>query len=135
MGIKDRVIVTEPHELAAVRELLTVADVAVVPRPQAHGFPIKLINYMAARRPCVLFASSAGKGLIHLESAYLAAEDTSESMAQAILALLRDEALRSRLAENGFRVVREHHDRKVTAQQVCESYLRTIQAAGRPLPK
>jgi 1,2-diacylglycerol 3-alpha-glucosyltransferase len=131
LDIAERVIITEPQELAGVRELLSVADVAVVPRPQASGSPIKLINYMAARKPCVLFASSASQGLVHLENSYFARDDDCKSMAEAILALLKDENLRQRLALNGFQYVTEHHDRKTTARQVCATYLRTLHGAGR----
>ena len=37
----------------------SMCDVAVDPASCAPGFPIKLLNYMAAQRPCVMFASSA----------------------------------------------------------------------------
>jgi glycosyltransferase involved in cell wall biosynthesis len=130
LDISERVIVTEPQTLSGVRELLSVADVTVVPRPQASGSPIKLINYMAARKPCVLFASSASQGLVHLENAYFAKNDDSQSMAEAILALLKDEALRNRIAENGYRYVLEHHDRKATARQVCATYMRALEREG-----
>jgi 1,2-diacylglycerol 3-alpha-glucosyltransferase len=135
LGIANQVVVTEPQTLEGVRELLTIADVAVVPRPHASGFPIKLINYMAASRPCVLFASSASKGLVHLENSYLVPQDTSEAMGSAILAVLRDDELRQRLAKNGFRFVLEHHDRRITARAVAGAYERTIKAAGHSLPR
>ena len=41
--------------------------------PQVPGFPIKLLNYMAAGRASVLFASSAGRDLVDREAALLVA--------------------------------------------------------------
>ncbi len=77
-GISDHMVITEPLELEDVRELLQVCDVAVVPRPAAPGFPIKLLNYMAARLPCVLFESSASE-IRHGEHAWLAAGISSST--------------------------------------------------------
>jgi glycosyltransferase involved in cell wall biosynthesis len=132
-GIGKQVVVTEPQSFDSVKRLLALADVAVVSRPHASGLPIKLINYMAAKRPCVLFASSTTQGLIHGENVYLAPEDTADSMAQAIVEVLRNSELRRRLAEGGFRFVQDHHDRRRTAAEVCHCYLRTIAAAGQRL--
>jgi glycosyltransferase involved in cell wall biosynthesis len=126
LGLGRTVVLTEPQTLDGVRALLPVADVAVVPRPQASGFPIKLLNYMAAQRPCVLFASSASKGLVHGENVFLATPDTGAGLGSAILEVLRDEPLRRRLAANGYDFVRRHHDRAVVARQVCLTYARTL---------
>jgi len=131
MGIADRVVLTRPQTLEGVRRLLPVCDVAVVPRPQVPGFPIKLINYMAAAKPCVLFASS-GDRLTHGENAVLAAPDTGAALGAAILEALRDDELRRRIAHNGNRFVRENHDRRLVAQQVCAACISTLEAAGRP---
>jgi glycosyltransferase involved in cell wall biosynthesis len=126
LGLDRHVVLTEPQSLDGVRELLRVADVAVVPRPRAPGFPIKLLNYMAARRPCVLFASSASAGLTHGDTVFLAAPDTGLALGEAILEVLRDEPLRRRLAENGYRFVHAHHDRSVIARKICAAYRQTI---------
>jgi 1,2-diacylglycerol 3-alpha-glucosyltransferase len=130
LGIAEHVVLTDPQPLAAVREILAAGDVAVVPRPQAPGFPIKLLNYMAARRPCVLFASSAS-GLSHRENALLVAPDTSQALGEAILEVLRDDELRQRLGHNAYQFVRDHHDRRLTTQRVCAAYYRTLGMAGR----
>jgi glycosyltransferase involved in cell wall biosynthesis len=135
LGLGDRVVLTEPQPLSAIPDVLAACDVAVVPRPQAPGFPIKLLNYMAAKRPCVLFASSASTGLVHRHNAYLVEPDTGEALGQGILTLLRDPALRQRLGAQGQHFVRERHDRRLIAQQVCATYYRVLADAGRlPLP-
>jgi glycosyltransferase involved in cell wall biosynthesis len=131
LGIAGQVVCTEPQSLSAVRDFLMAGDVAVVPRPQAPGFPIKLLNYLAARRPCVLFASSASHGLVDGENVRLVAPDTSAALGAALVEVLRDDELCRRLAHHGHQFVRAHHDRKVIAGQVCATYLRTLAAAGR----
>jgi glycosyltransferase involved in cell wall biosynthesis len=134
LGVTRRVVVTEPMALQDLPLFLRACDVAVVPRPQTPGFPMKMVNYMAARRPAVLYASSAFGGLVHGHNAYFASPDTGEALGQALVNVLRDAQLRRRLAATGHRFVREHHDRRVTARQVCETYFRTLAEAGR-LPR
>jgi glycosyltransferase involved in cell wall biosynthesis len=129
LGIAGRVVITEPQPLAAIPRFLAAGDVAVVPRPQSPGFPIKILNYMAARRPCVLFASSSG-GLTHRENAFLVQPDTSDALGHGILELLGDDDLRQHLAENAYRYVREQRNRALTAQQVCAVYRRTLESRG-----
>src|SRR5262249_2565242 len=136
LGIEQQVVLTDPQPLAQVRDCLAAGDIEVVPRPRAPGFPIKLLNYLAAKKPCVLFASSASTGLVHRENALLIAPDTSEALAEGLLELLRDAALRERLGQNGHQFVREHHDRRLIAQGVCAAYARTLAASGRrPTPQ
>src|SRR6185369_1604071 len=95
------------------------------PRPGAPGFPIKLLNYMAARKPCLLYASSASR-LTHRGNAFLVEPDTSEALAEAIVELLKDDRLRETLAEGGHQFVRAHHDRRLTAMRLVGTYLRTV---------
>jgi len=130
LGIRDNVVLTEPLELDDVREILPLCDVAVVPRPGAPGFPIKLLNYMAAARACVMFESSSS-GLTDGEQAMLVKPDTSEALGDTILTLLKDQQLRERIAANGYRFVRAHHDRSRSAEQVCKAYIRMLEAKGR----
>lgn len=126
MGIADRVILMHPANLNEGLRLLAMADVAVVPRPAAPGFPIKLLNYMAAELPCVMFASSAS-GIVDRRHALLAPQDTSESLAAALIKLLEDEPLRQRVALGGGALVRERHDRRIVAAELCQVYCRLLQ--------
>jgi glycosyltransferase involved in cell wall biosynthesis len=125
LGIADNVLLTDLQTLTTLPDFLQACDVAVVPRPGAPGFPIKLLNYMAARKPCVLFASSSS-GLHHGQNAFLVERDTSESLAEGIVELLKDESLRERLADGGHHFVRAHHDRRLTAARLVAAYRRAI---------
>jgi glycosyltransferase involved in cell wall biosynthesis len=124
-GITDHLFITEPQPLSAVPDYLAACDVAVVPRPQAPGFPTKLLNYMAASRACVLFASSASTGLVHGDNVYLAEPDDASALAEGVIAVLGDAALRERLAHNGHQFVRHHHGRLGTAEKLCQAYRHT----------
>ncbi len=127
-GIADHLFITPPQPLSAVPHYLAACDVAVVPRPQAPGFPTKLLNYMAASRACVLFASSASTGLVHGENVYLAESDDARALAEGMIAVLGDGTLRERLSRNGYQFVRQHHDRLGTAEKLCQAYRHTAAA-------
>ncbi|OAI40713.1 hypothetical protein AYO40_04470 [Planctomycetaceae bacterium SCGC AG-212-D15] len=129
LGIADRLIFTEPQALEQIPDFLAAADVAVVPRPQAPGFPIKLLNYMAAGKACVLYASSASTGIEHRRNALLASHDTGEALAAEILALLGDAALREKLGAQAYEFVSLHHDRKRIAENIAQCYRRAINPA------
>jgi glycosyltransferase involved in cell wall biosynthesis len=130
LGVHERVVFTAPQPLEAIPDFLAAADVAVVPRPNAPGFPIKLLNYMAASRPCVLFASSASSGIVHRQNALLVTPETAAALGAALVELLESSPLRARLGQNGRAFVQQHHDRRRTAQQLCAAYARLISSEG-----
>jgi glycosyltransferase involved in cell wall biosynthesis len=71
-----------------MRSLIHGAGCLVAPRRRIGGFPIKLLNYMEARRPIIAFAGAA-PGLKHGESAWLieetgSATETADRMADAM---------------------------------------------------
>jgi glycosyltransferase involved in cell wall biosynthesis len=130
LGIDGSLVMMSPQSLDQGLKLISICDVAVVPRPKAPGFPIKLLNYMAAKRPCVMYASSCSR-LSHGEHVWLAAEDTPESLGGAIVRVLKDDELRARISEGGYQFVRARHDRRVAAAQLCESYVRLLRPTRR----
>jgi 1,2-diacylglycerol 3-alpha-glucosyltransferase len=125
LGISGSVLLQAPSDMEKGLLLLSICDVAVVPRPCAPGFPIKLLNYMAAQRPCVMYASSVS-GLSHGEHVWLAAEDTAESLGAAITRVLRDSSLRTRIGVGGHFFVRNHHDRRAVAAHLAQAYCRLL---------
>lgn len=104
-GRGEPVLRARPGEAAIVvdgwsemRQLLAAADVFVTPRQVCWGFPIKVLNYMAAGRPIVAAAGSA-QGLRHMETAWVVDNGDAPAFARAILTLLQDHALASRLGQ------------------------------------
>jgi len=82
--------------------------VALCPRISPYGFPIKLLNYLAAGKPVVICRSSA-QGIEHLENGWVVEDDDRAGFAEAILALLEDETLCRRLSEGARRTIRERY--------------------------
>jgi glycosyltransferase involved in cell wall biosynthesis len=98
LGIANRVVIVHPLSLEELPAFLAAADVVVCPRPACPGFPVKVLNYMAARKPIVTARGSA-KGLRHLETAFVADDHDWQGLAAGIVTLLEDDVLAKRLAE------------------------------------
>lgn len=96
---------------AAVTRLLTFgAGVAVLPRRAPGGFPVKLLNYLEARRAVVARRGIAA-GLVHGESACLLPDDAGPAVwAEAIDALLDDPSRAARLGAGGRAALERGHD-------------------------
>jgi glycosyltransferase involved in cell wall biosynthesis len=93
---------------------LAAADVLVLPNsarfPQARTTsPLKLFEYMAARRPIVATRIPALVGLLrHGENAWLVAPDSPEALAGGIEHVLASPTLGERLAEQAWRDVQSY---------------------------
>ncbi|HUF34314.1 MAG TPA: glycosyltransferase family 4 protein [Gemmatimonadales bacterium] len=111
--------------------LLGAADVALNPRVDCDGIPMKLLNYMAAARPVVSFAGSA-PGLTHRDTAWLADDGDVPALAAGVLALLDDPALGRAMGEAARRFVQTNHTWAHSAT-LAERMYRGI-LAGRPTP-
>ena len=98
LGLENSVVFLEGFPLSELPHLLAVADVTVIPRERCPGFPMKLLNYMAAGKPIVAMRGSAkiledGKnGLI---------VDKWEELGEKILLLIRNRELAKGLGEAG----------------------------------
>jgi 1,2-diacylglycerol 3-alpha-glucosyltransferase len=119
LGIADSVIWISPHSLKDLPSYLALADVAVVPRPECPGHPVKLLNYMLAGRPIVSFAGGA-KGVRHLHDAYIVPNHNLEALGQGIITLLKDRALAAKLGANAHATVLANFDwRQICAKIEC----------------
>lgn len=89
-------IVFEKFEYFQLPARLHTALIALNPRPQADGMPVKLLNYMATGRAIVSFSGS-GEILEHENTALLVSHPDEQHFAQAVLRLLDDPPLARKL--------------------------------------
>jgi len=99
LGLQGCVTIVKGESFAEIPRVLASADVTVVPRPNCPGVPVKLLNYMAAAKPIVVFEGSA-KGLSHLKNAFVVADHDWQGLAQGIVTLLQDPVLAEMLGRN-----------------------------------
>jgi len=127
LGVSEHVRLVLADSFDAVRRLLKRADLVVCPRTSWSGFPIKLLNYMAAGRPIIAAAGAAralGDGPM-----VVVPDDNPAELARAIVATLRDPAGRARLGREGRKRVQEAHNWRLLAPRVVSVYARVL---GRP---
>lgn len=105
--------------------LLGAADVALNPRTECDGIPLKLLNYMAASRPVVSFAGSA-PGIRHGETGWLADNGDVSAFAQGALALLADRPLAERIGRKARRHVEQHHTWQRMTERIEEAYAQVL---------
>ena len=93
MGIANRITFAGERPFEEVRMFLAAADVVVLPRDNCVGFPLKLLNYMAAGKAIVAFEGGTGDVLRHLENGYVVPDGDQEAFARGILHCLHDRGL------------------------------------------
>ena len=94
----NNIVFLESFSFHELTHLIAAADVMVIPRGKCAGFPMKLLNYMAAEKPIVAMRGSA-KILEDGKNGLVA--DTWEELGEKTLILLRNKELSKRLGEAG----------------------------------
>jgi glycosyltransferase involved in cell wall biosynthesis len=134
LGIADNVIWVEGQSLADLPDYLAAADVTVIPRPDIPGYPLKLLNAMAAGKPTVCFAGAA-KGVEHLREAFVVPDHNVEAMGGGIVTVLRDHQLAAHMGANARQTILHEFDWEILCtqiQDVYQSVLGTSHAAATP---
>jgi 1,2-diacylglycerol 3-alpha-glucosyltransferase len=107
LNLEGHVIITTDTNFEEIPSFLASADVTVVCRPQCPGFPVKLLNYMAAGKPIVAFEGSA-KGVPHMACAFVVNDNDWQGLALGIVKLLRDPNLAKKLGGNAHEWAKTH---------------------------
>jgi glycosyltransferase involved in cell wall biosynthesis len=125
LGIANQLCFIESAPIEELPDYLAAADVTVVPRPSCPGYPIKLLNYMAAGKPVVSFAGSA-KSLCHEYSGYVAANDDVEDLARGIVMFLQNPDIAKTMGERARASLEGVFDWPTLAAGVAETYRQLI---------
>jgi glycosyltransferase involved in cell wall biosynthesis len=124
LGIRQRIELVQSPTLDQLPALLVAADVAVNPRVECDGIPVKLLNYMAAGCAIVSFDSSA-PGVVHGQTGWLASAGNIDELATGLRTVLDDPALASRLGTSARQYVVENVSWDLVAER-CESVYRSL---------
>lgn len=116
LSIRERIDVEPAPPPHALGERLATATLLVNPRAECPGYPLKLLNYMAAGRPIVSFRDSA-RGLTQDKDAWLVDEPTSTALARGMLDVLNRPDGGAALG----RSAREHVEAELTWSRVVAS--------------
>lgn len=125
MGLGDRVHFTRTTSFQIMRDRLAECDVTLCPRVSPYGFPIKLLNYLAAGKPVIVCQGSAN-GIRHLVNGWVVKDNDVRGFSEAILTLLKNHRLRRRLSENASKTAREEFSWDQWAPRYEEVYQKTL---------
>jgi glycosyltransferase involved in cell wall biosynthesis len=129
LGIRERIDLVASPSFNDLPRLIASADVAVNPRVDCDGIPVKLLNYMASGRAVVSFAGSA-PGVVHGVTGWLAQSGDVPALAEGIVALLNDPQRASAMGVAARHYVAENARWSRVAER-CDQLYRRLQA-GQP---
>lgn len=98
----------EPSDYFQLPHQLSSALIALNPRVECDGLPLKVLNYMAAGRAIVSFAGSA-ESLEHNHTGLIVPDNDIQAFARAVLTLLDRPELAYRLGTAAHKTVRDFY--------------------------
>jgi glycosyltransferase involved in cell wall biosynthesis len=124
LGIGDRVFFTQGE--GNVMDWLAGMSVGCL-TSFSEGFSNAIMEYMAAGLPVVAIDVGGNRdAIVHNETGFLVPDRTPEAMAQPIIELLRNEELRARMGDAGFRRCKELFAVDKTIGQLEQLYERLM---------
>ncbi len=127
LGVRQRIDLVASPTLDDLPGLLAAADVAVNPRVECDGIPVKLLNYMAAGRAVVSFDASA-PGVVHGETGWLVPAGDVDALAAGLVRVLGDRSLAARLGAAARDYVVGNASWAIVAER-CEALYRELPGA------
>jgi glycosyltransferase involved in cell wall biosynthesis len=132
-GLQEAVIMTGAIAHSSVPEMISIAEVAVVPAAPvaaSHGgtgTPLKLFEYMASGKAIVATALNQATEVIRDgQNGLLVEAGDVNGFAMAMLDLLNDSAKRGRLGQNARQHAIEHYSWEQYTRRLEEIYLSVI---------
>jgi glycosyltransferase involved in cell wall biosynthesis len=128
LGIRERIEIVPSPPFDDLPQLLADADIALNPRVDCDGVPVKLLNYMASARPVVSFESSA-PGVVNGRTGWLAESGNVGAFARGIMALLEDPQMARSMGEAARAHVVQNLSWAIAAERCEELYHRLTASA------
>jgi glycosyltransferase involved in cell wall biosynthesis len=126
-GLGASIDLVTVNDFAAVRRWIRRSSVAVCPRIPTCGYPIKLVNYLAAGKPVVVSRACAD-GIEHGKTGLVVDTNDPSAYADAIISLLRDRRLASAVGAAGRRMALEKHSWEGSLTAVERAYRQALNA-------
>jgi len=128
LGLSEHVIFTGYR--ADMPVLLAACDVFALPSP-GEPFGLVFLEAMAMKKPVVALDSGGAPEIVeHGKSGLLSAAGDGAALAENLLVLLRDPALRARMGEYGRRRVATHFTRDRMTRDVQDVYMALVSGSN-----
>ncbi len=121
-----RLTITGFVDMNEVPSYLKLMDIATLPNTEDYCSPLKLFEYMAAKRAIVTVATDAVTQVLRHEREGLSfRRDDKSGLIKQLQRLVDDPLLRQTLAENAYQRVTQHYSWADNAKQVM-SFIDTV---------
>ncbi len=127
IGLTERIQLIGPRPLEDLPVYLSQADILVSPRTKGNNTPMKIYSYLASGKPLVATRAYTHTQVLDDEVALLV-DPTAADMADGLLRLLADEALRTRLGEAARRRAEAEHSRPAFERKLIGFYDRLLKS-------
>jgi glycosyltransferase involved in cell wall biosynthesis len=108
LGIENRISCIPHRSVEQARALMALGNVAVNPRVSWSGFPIKLLNYMAAGLPVVAFEGAAAP-IVNGINGFLVEPGNFHEFASKVVRLLDQPTLARKLGGEGEKLIQRNY--------------------------
>ncbi len=112
----------------ALQRVLAKDSVFAAPRVSWSGYPIKVLNAMAAGK-AIVACQSAAYPITHRQNGIIVPDNDDHAFADALIELLRDSRLRAELGKNARQTVLKDHRPDLVADQLDHIVQELMQAA------
>lgn len=127
LGVADNLIFADQVSLDDLPSYLAAADVALSPRTACPGYPIKLLNYMAAGKAIVSFEGSA-KALCHGYNGYVAKDEDIADFAAGVVLLLTNKEYAQTLGQRAKETIMGNFDWDSIARATAKIYQHIVES-------
>jgi 1,2-diacylglycerol 3-alpha-glucosyltransferase len=126
LNLQEHVDIIANRPFEEIPLFLAAADVTVLCRPNCPGFPVKLLNYMAAGKAIVLFEGSA-KGLQPLKHAVVIKDHDWQALGQGVVTVLKDPVFGQTLGRSAQQWANENLSWPNLAEKIEEIYFELLE--------
>lgn len=110
----------------SLQRVLAKDSVFAAPRVSWSGYPIKMLNAMAAGK-AIVACQSAAYPLTHRQNGIIVPDNDEQAFAEALLELMRDTRLRAELGKNARQTVLTEHEPGLVAEQLDQIVRELVQ--------
>jgi glycosyltransferase involved in cell wall biosynthesis len=125
-GLQDRIYIGGKISRSKLLLEIMTADVVVLPSLR-EAQPISVLEAMACKKPLVVFDLPFASEYIHDSlNGLLAKPQNPNDLAIKIRELLSDKALRTKIGQNAYEYIKDHHNWGYLVNQYIEIYNKLI---------
>lgn len=130
LGLQDRVVMAGHR--SDPQAWFPAFDIALSPSHDMEGVPQGVLQSLASRIATIATdAGGTGDAVIDGKTGLLVAQQDAVALKNAVLTLWQDEALRERLAQQGYDYLNSHFTRECMLRDMERVFTRAVEQAGR----